>query len=227
MIYFFRDIFSCAIFSSTFFLCWPLLSCTCLLMFCFVEPRWAEPGSDPSRAPSPEPSPESRAGLGFQAEPSPGPGPIPSTKPSQVTRDGPWDKPSRIPSPEPRANPQVSPELSPELSLSQAPSWAEPIELIPESQAEPEPKAEMSRGPNSELNWAALSRSLSCDKPSLELSALSKPRRVPSLGLQSVGPWCGAAQIVPVWCETGKVEWSVTAKLEFGKYICLEVRSWW
>ena len=39
----------------------------------------------------------------------------------------------------------------------------------------------MSRAPNSESSWAVLSRSPSCDKPSLELSrTLSNPRRASS-----------------------------------------------
>ena len=136
---------------------------------------------------------------------------------------------SRVPSQspgEPWAEPRAEPKPSSELSPAH---WADS-----ESQAESEPRAEMSRGPNSESSWAALSRSLSCDKPSLELSVLSKPRRASSQAEPS--PKLRATKCWPVvWCSANRagVMWngqrwgSVTVKLEFGKSICLEARSWW
>ena len=147
-----------------------------------------------------EPWVSSRAGLPSRTEPGPRPDPKHQAEPS----DARWAMRQAKSNPEStKSNPQVSPELSPELSLSQAPSWAEPIELIPESQAEPEPKAEMSRGPNSESSWVALHRSLSCDKPSLELSALSKPRRASSQAEPS--PKLRATKCRPVvWCSANR-----------------------
>ena len=130
---------------------------------------FSEPGTEMSRAglrskPSAEfwvePRVSSLTGPSNRTEPRPGP------KHQAKQSEPSWaqDKPSWIPNPEPRANPQLSPELGPELSLSRVPSWAkQSIELIPdsraESQAQPEPRVDMSRAPNSESSRAALSRS--------------------------------------------------------------------